>query len=68
MDSSACPFARHSTNALGTWWNKRPSHFSKTCRADVFLILDDAESLHQGKFRKELRLLRDLFRRTRLAG
>ena len=31
--------------------------------ADVFLILDDAESLHQGKFRNELRLLCDLFRR-----
>ena len=29
---------------------------------DVFLILDDAELLHQGKFRKELRLLRALFR------
>jgi hypothetical protein len=29
---------------------------------DVFLILDDAESLHQGKFRKELWLLRALFR------
>lgn len=30
---------------------------------DLFLILDDAESLRQGKFRGELRLLCDLFRR-----
>ena len=29
----------------------------------LFLILDDAESLHQGKFRGEHRLLCDLFRR-----
>jgi hypothetical protein len=29
---------------------------------DLFLILDDAQSLHQGKFRKELGLLYDLFR------
>jgi len=28
----------------------------------IFLILDDAESLQRGKFRKELLLLRDLFR------
>jgi len=31
--------------------------------AGLFFILDDAESLEQGRFRKELRLLRDLFRR-----
>ena len=29
----------------------------------MFLIIDDARSLHQGKFRRELQLLRDLFRR-----
>jgi hypothetical protein len=28
----------------------------------LFLILDDAELLHKGKFRAELRLLRDRFR------
>jgi hypothetical protein len=33
------------------------------CPDDLFLILDDAESLQRGKFRTELRLLRDLFRR-----
>lgn len=36
--------------------------FFKECPAGVFLILDDAESLRQGKFRGELRLLCDLFR------
>jgi hypothetical protein len=30
------------------------------CPAGLFLVLDDAESLQQGKFRKELRLLCDL--------
>jgi len=30
----------------------------------LFLILDDAESLRDGKFRRELQLLRDLFRRN----
>jgi len=29
----------------------------------LFLILDDAQSLQQGKFRRELELLCDLFRR-----
>ncbi|HUZ91857.1 MAG TPA: hypothetical protein VMU78_08155, partial [Methylocella sp.] len=37
--------------------------FFKELPTDLFLILDDAESLEQGKFRKELQLLRDLFRR-----
>ncbi|MBI1866711.1 MAG: hypothetical protein HYS06_00130 [Methylocystis sp.] len=37
--------------------------FFDDCPKDLFLILDDAESLRQGKFRGELRLLCDLFRR-----
>ena len=36
--------------------------FFEVCRAGLFLILDDAESLRAGKFRGELQLLRDLFR------
>jgi hypothetical protein len=34
------------------------------CSDDLFLIIDDAESLHYGKFRTELRLLCELFRRN----
>jgi len=37
--------------------------FFGECPADLFLILDDAQSLQQGKFRRELELLCDLFRR-----
>jgi hypothetical protein len=37
--------------------------FFEDMPADMFLILDDAESLHRGKFRNELRLLCELFRR-----
>jgi hypothetical protein len=37
--------------------------FFEECPADLFLILDDAESLQHGKFRGELRLLCDLLRR-----
>ena len=37
--------------------------FFEECPDGLFLVLDDAESLHRGKFRTELRLLCDLFRR-----
>jgi len=37
--------------------------FFEECPADLFLILDDAESLQHGKFRRELWLLRELLRR-----
>jgi len=36
--------------------------FFGECPADLFLILDDAESLLHGRFRRELRLLCDLLR------
>ena len=36
--------------------------FFEECPEKLFLVLDDAESLRQGKFRGELRLLCDLFR------
>jgi len=37
--------------------------FFGECPSDLFLILDDAESLRSGRFRREFQLLRDLFRR-----
>ena len=37
--------------------------FFGECPAGLFLVLDDAESLQQGKFRKELQLLCDLLHR-----
>jgi hypothetical protein len=37
--------------------------FFGECPGELFLILDDAESLRGGKFRRELQLLCDLFRR-----
>jgi len=37
--------------------------FFEECPADLFLILDDAESLQHGKFRRELQLLCDLLSR-----
>jgi hypothetical protein len=36
--------------------------FFGECPEDLFLVLDDAESLRQGKFRRELQLLCDLLR------
>jgi hypothetical protein len=37
--------------------------FFGECPRDLFLVLDDAESLQQGKFRRELQLICDLLRR-----
>ena len=37
--------------------------FFGECPGDLILVVDDAESLRQGKFRKELQLLCDLFHR-----
>jgi hypothetical protein len=41
--------------------------FFGECPADLFFVLDDADSLQQGKFRRELELLVELLRQ-RLAG
>ncbi len=38
--------------------------FFGECPGDLFLVLDDAESLRKGKFRGELQLLCDLLRRS----
>jgi hypothetical protein len=48
---------------IGDLVEREAKAFFEEVPADVFLILDDAESLHKGKFRNELRLLCDLFRR-----
>jgi len=48
---------------IGDLVEKEARAFFKACPADLFLIIDDAESLHQGKFCRELRLLCDLVRR-----
>jgi len=48
---------------IGDLVEREAKAFFEEVPADVFLILDDAESLQQGKFRNELRLLCDLFRR-----
>jgi hypothetical protein len=45
-------FAEHEANAF---FGERPEDL-------LFVILDDPESLHEGKFRRELDLLRDLLR------
>jgi hypothetical protein len=37
--------------------------FFGQCPGDLFLVLDDAQSLNQGRFRRELRLIADLLRR-----
>lgn len=51
-------FARH----IGDLVEQEARAFFGASPGDLFLILDDAESLRTGKFRQELRLLRDLFR------
>ena len=52
-------FNRH----IGDLVEQEARAFFGECPADLFLVLDDAESLQQGKFRKELRLVCDLLRR-----
>ena len=51
-------FSQH----IGDLVAREASAFFGDCPAGLFLILDDAESLQQGRFRKELHLLRDLLR------
>ena len=52
-------FARY----IGDLVEQEARAFFEECPSDLFLVLDDAESLRSGKFRGELQLLRDLFRR-----
>jgi hypothetical protein len=47
---------------IGGLVEQEATAFFGECPAGLFLVLDDAESLEQGKFRKELRLLCDLLR------
>ncbi len=48
---------------IGNLVEQEAKSFFGELPAGLFLVLDDAESLQRGKFRKELQLLRDLFRR-----
>jgi len=48
---------------IGDLVEQEARSFFEECPDGLFLVLDDAESLHRGKFRTELRLLCDLFRR-----
>ncbi len=48
---------------IGDLVEQEAGEFFGVCPADLFLVLDDAESLRQGKFRRELQLLCDLLRR-----
>jgi hypothetical protein len=52
-------FTRH----IGDLVEQEARAFFGECPSDLFLILDDAESLRSGRFRREFQLLRDLFRR-----
>jgi len=45
---------------IGNLVEQEARAFFGECPADLFLVLDDAESLRQGKFRRELQLLCDL--------
>jgi hypothetical protein len=49
---------------IGDLVEQEAKSFFEQCPDDLFLIIDDAESLHRGKFRTELRLLCELFRRN----
>jgi hypothetical protein len=51
------------TQYIGDLVKQEARAFFEECPADLFLILDDAESLQHGKFRIELQLLCDLLRR-----
>ncbi len=53
-------FTRH----IGDLVEQEARAFFKECPSDLFLILDDAESLRGGRFRRELQLLCDVFRRN----
>jgi hypothetical protein len=47
---------------IATMVRREAEAFFGSLPEGIFLILDDAESLHRGKFRQELLLLRDVFR------
>ena len=65
QDKSIAPPAPFSAfnRRIGGFVEQEERSFFEKHPGDLFLILDDAESLHRGKFRTELRLLCDLFRR-----
>ena len=48
---------------IGDLVEQEAKAFFGECPEDLFLVLDDAESLQQGKFRREFQLLCDLLRR-----
>lgn len=56
MDISA--FGRH----IGNLVEQEARSFFKDCPNDLFLVIDDADSLRSGRFREEHKLLCDLFR------
>ncbi|MGA3401262.1 MAG: hypothetical protein ABSC95_18765 [Acetobacteraceae bacterium] len=51
-------FTRH----IGDLVEQESRGFFKGCSDGTLLVLDDADSLHHGRFRRELELLLDLFR------
>lgn len=61
--SIAAPATRAAIHRqIGTMVGEEAKAFFGGIPADLFLILDDAQSLREGKFRQELELLRNLFR------
>ncbi len=52
-------FVRH----IGDLVEQEVRTYFKSCPDELLLVLDDAESLRSGRFRRELQLLCDLFRR-----
>jgi hypothetical protein len=60
--ASPVPFPVFSQQIAGLVEQEAKSFFQER-PAGLFLVLDDTESLRQGKFRKELQLLCELFRR-----
>jgi hypothetical protein len=48
---------------IGDLVEQEAGTFFGECPGDLFLVVDDPESLQQGKFRRELQLLCDLFHR-----
>jgi hypothetical protein len=65
QDKSIAPPAPFSAfnRRIGNFVEQEARSFFEKHPDDLFLILDDAESLHHGKFRTELQLLCDLLRR-----
>ena len=65
QEKSIAPPAQFSAfnRRIGDLMEQEARSFFEECPDGLFLVLDDAESLHRGKLRTELRLLCDLFRR-----